>query len=114
MNTFDQLKMIQREHEKAQEERSDRLNIETIIKVKSDIVCTKDNTMLSELDWLRNEKASDIPTSSDLDGLPMDWRIEYEERAAILEYDGGLSRVAAEAQALTEIRRRMERVQHEE
>lgn len=35
--------------------------------------------------------------------LPMDWRIEFEERAAILEYDGGLPREKAEVLALREI-----------
>jgi hypothetical protein len=39
--------------------------------------------------------------------LPMDWRIEFEERAAILEYDGGLSREEADKQALSEIEHRM-------
>ncbi|UCC96593.1 MAG: hypothetical protein JSW66_12195, partial [Phycisphaerales bacterium] len=38
---------------------------------------------------------------------PMDWRIEYEERAAILEYDGGLTREEAEVQALREINARL-------
>ena len=41
--------------------------------------------------------------------LPMDWRIEFEERAAILEYDGGLSRNNADRQALTEILERIKR-----
>lgn len=35
-------------------------------------------------------------------------RYEYEERAAILEYDGGLSREEAEEQALSEIIVRMD------
>jgi ATP/maltotriose-dependent transcriptional regulator MalT len=35
-------------------------------------------------------------------------RYEFEERAAILEYDGGLSRDEADAQALIDIRQRME------
>jgi hypothetical protein len=35
--------------------------------------------------------------------LDPDWRIEWEERAAILEYDGGIPRKRAEAVALTEI-----------
>jgi hypothetical protein len=35
--------------------------------------------------------------------LPPEWAEEYEERAAILEYDGGLAREDAEAQALQEI-----------
>ena len=42
------------------------------------------------------------------DDLHMDWRIEYEERAAILEYDGGLSREDAESKAFDEIQKRME------
>jgi hypothetical protein len=35
--------------------------------------------------------------------LPMDWRIDWEERAAILEYDGGLSRKEADRRAFNEI-----------
>ena len=34
---------------------------------------------------------------SDPDDLPGDWRVEWEERAAIMEYDGGLPRERAEA-----------------
>ncbi|MHC4346600.1 MAG: hypothetical protein ACYSUP_18180 [Planctomycetota bacterium] len=41
--------------------------------------------------------------------LPVDWRIEFEERAAILEYDGGLSRKDADKQALQEILERLNR-----
>ena len=41
--------------------------------------------------------------------LPMYWRIEFEERAAILEYDGGLSRDAADERALHEIVERLKR-----
>jgi hypothetical protein len=41
------------------------------------------------------------------DSLPMDWRIDYEERAAILQYDGGLDRGEAEAHALQEIAQRI-------
>ena len=36
-------------------------------------------------------------------GLPGDWRLDFEERAAIREYDGGQSREHAEAGALAEI-----------
>ncbi len=39
---------------------------------------------------------------TDLGQLPMDWRIDLEERAAVLEY-GGLSREEADRRALTEI-----------
>ena len=35
-----------------------------------------------------------------VDDLPGDWRVWFEERAAILEYDGGLPREYAEAEAL--------------
>lgn len=39
--------------------------------------------------------------------LPGDWRLEWEERAAIREYDGGQAREHAEAEALREIVERM-------
>jgi hypothetical protein len=35
--------------------------------------------------------------------LPPDWHIAWDERAAIMEYDGGLPRERAEALALTAI-----------
>ena len=35
--------------------------------------------------------------------LPVDWRLEFEERAAIREFDGGQPREYAEAEALGEI-----------
>ena len=44
-----------------------------------------------------------------LGDLPMDWRIEFEERAAILEYDGELSREDADRQAIREIWARIQR-----
>ena len=39
--------------------------------------------------------------------LPADWRVEWEERAAIREYEGGQAREHAEAEAFTEILARM-------
>ena len=39
--------------------------------------------------------------------LPPEWRVEWEERAAIREYDGGQVREHAEAEALREIVVRM-------
>lgn len=39
--------------------------------------------------------------------LPADWRLEFEERAAIREYEGGQAREHAEAEAFGEIVRRM-------
>ena len=39
--------------------------------------------------------------------LPGDWRIEWEERAAIREYEGGQTREHAEAEAFTEVLYRM-------
>jgi hypothetical protein len=44
-----------------------------------------------------------------VEDLDPDWRIAWEERAAILEYDGGLPRERAEALALTEIIGQMRR-----
>ena len=58
--------------------------------------------MISALDRLRALRAGkwlDLPALTDIDDLPMDWRIEFEERAAILEYDGGLNRNEADSQA---------------
>lgn len=39
--------------------------------------------------------------------LPTDWRLEWEERAAIREFEGGQVREHAEAEALREIIERM-------
>jgi hypothetical protein len=39
--------------------------------------------------------------------LPPDWHLAWDERAGIMEYDGGLPRKRAEAAALTEIQRQM-------
>jgi len=39
--------------------------------------------------------------------LPPEWRELYEERAAIMEFDGRLSRERAEAAAWCEVVRRM-------
>ena len=39
--------------------------------------------------------------------LPGEWLEEYEERAAILEFDGGLTRQQAETEALREIEGRI-------
>jgi hypothetical protein len=36
------------------------------------------------------------------DELPSDWRASYEERAAIMQYDGGLPKEHADAAALAE------------
>jgi len=46
-------------------------------------------------------------TVSSPSDLPIDWRIEFEERAAILEFDGGLSREMADVEALQEIAQRI-------
>lgn len=53
---------------------------------------------------LRAEAPEPLLMPSD---LPADWRIEWEERAAIREYDGGQAREHAEAEALREIVERM-------
>ena len=69
--------------------------------------------MISALDRLRALRAGkslDLPTLTDIDDLPMDWRIEFEERAAILEFDGGLAREDADKQALREIAERIDQM----
>ncbi len=62
---------------------------------------------LNRLRALRAGKSLDLPALTGIDDLSMDWRIEFEERAAILEYDGGLTREDADKQALKEIIVRM-------
>ncbi len=47
------------------------------------------------------------PAVAGPDDLPAEWRCEFEERAAVREYDGGQAREHAEAEALAEILARM-------
>jgi len=49
------------------------------------------------------------PAITGPEGLPMDWRIAWEERAAVREYHGGLERERAEALAFSEILEQMNR-----
>ena len=42
------------------------------------------------------------------DDLPADWHFRWDERAGIMEYDGGLTTEYAEAEALKDILRQME------
>lgn len=49
-------------------------------------------------------------TSLSPDDLPIEWRITWDERAAIMEYDGGLPRERAEALALAYVIDQMKRV----
>jgi hypothetical protein len=44
-----------------------------------------------------------------VEDLDPEWRLEWEERAAIMEYDGGLPRERAEAGALANIAERIRR-----
>ncbi len=46
-------------------------------------------------------------TAVQADDLPADWRGWFEERAAIMEYEGGLPRARADAEALAETVRLM-------
>lgn len=70
--------------------------------------------MTSALDRLRALRAGNqadvasIPAILSADDLPADWRIEFEERAAIREYDGNQPREDAEREALKEILARMQ------
>lgn len=66
--------------------------------------------MTSALERLRALQAGESvspPAVTGPEDLPIEWRVEYEERAAILEYDGGLNRDEADAQALQEIMERL-------
>ncbi len=62
---------------------------------------------LERLRALREGRSLDDLDVTEPDSLPMEWRIEFEERAAILEYDGGLAREEAEVQALQEVNARL-------
>ena len=62
---------------------------------------------LERLRALREGKSLDDLDVAGPESLPMDWRIEFEERAAIFQYDGGLVREEAEIQALREINTRL-------
>ncbi len=93
MNTFDQLETMRREREKPHKKTTERL------KTKPKMA---DNFVMA-----RAGQALEAPTWISLEDLPLDWRVEFEERAAILEYDGGLNREKADAQAFTEILQRI-------
>ena len=71
------------------------------------------STLLDEL-LIRSGEENCLGTVAAVDGsgigpgdLPGDWRVEWEERAAVMEYDGGLPRERAEALALDDVLRRM-------
>ena len=65
--------------------------------------------MISALDRLRALRAGkSAEEDAGVASIPMEWRYEYEERAAILEYDGGMSREEADKQAFREIIKRLE------
>ena len=55
------------------------------------------------------ERAVDPGPAIRVEDLDPDWRIEFEERAAVREHDGGLPRERAEAAALAEIAERIHR-----
>ena len=46
----------------------------------------------------------EIPESPD---LPLEWHFEWDERAAIMEFDGEMPREQAEMLALQDVHRRM-------
>ena len=65
--------------------------------------------MTNKSKWLQRLRflETDTFTNENVKDIPSDWMEEFEERAAILEYDGGLSREEANAQAMAEIKDRM-------
>jgi hypothetical protein len=52
------------------------------------------------------------PPAAQPEDLPADWHLAWDERAAIMEYDGGLPRERAEALALVAIIEEMRQHQH--
>ena len=59
------------------------------------------------LEPLTREPGQNTQEASAAD-LPADWHLAWDERAAIMEYDGGLPRERAESLALQEIIRQMQ------
>jgi hypothetical protein len=76
-------------------------------------LCAGGIDVISALERLRALRAGRLhpdppaPREITVAELPPDWRLEFEERAAIREYDGGQLREHAEAEALREIVTRM-------
>jgi hypothetical protein len=63
--------------------------------------------LLLDLDAVfANDRATAGPRTAA--GLPPDWRLIWEERAAIMEFDGGLPRVNAERLALIDVTEQMQ------
>lgn len=58
---------------------------------------------IDALDDLAGEPGAGVQ----VEDLDAEWRVRWEERAAIMEYDGGMHRERAEALALEEIQRLM-------
>jgi hypothetical protein len=67
--------------------------------------------VLLDLDAIFHPERFTPPAVADIgpDDLPPDWRDDWEERAAIMEYDGGLPKEHAEAAALADTLERMRR-----
>jgi len=63
------------------------------------------NPDVIEAELAARQRRAARPVALDIgpDDLPGDLRVEFEERAAIKEYDGGMPRERAEAEALAEI-----------
>ncbi len=65
-------------------------------------------------EWRLRRRLREAEQGDTLDGcavadLPPDWHLLWDERAAIMEYDGGLPRERAEARALADILDQMRR-----
>jgi hypothetical protein len=66
---------------------------------------------LLDLDAIFHPEQYPAPVASDIDPgtLPPDWHLQWDERAAIVEADGGLPRERAEALALLDVLEQMRR-----
>ena len=56
----------------------------------------------TDLEENASSPAALVASGVNPDSLPADWRYVFEERAACMEYEGGLPRELAEAKALDE------------
>jgi hypothetical protein len=67
-------------------------------------VTLRDKTRVMAGDRQPLQVGMEVPWRSEVESWPEDLRADFEERAAIMEFDGGLSRLMAERRAYQIIR----------
>lgn len=62
-----------------------------------------ENISLNQCDNIKGYEVTKVTKQNQYIGKNVDWFELFEERAAIIEYDGGLSRIYAEVEAINEL-----------